>query len=426
MENRSSHRRRHRQLSHDHSHAKAVITPTLQGHNLVPTDDAIWIDSEKKFLTVCEEIEQEGIFSFDTEFIGEESYYPKTCLVQVATTKVVALIDPFKIRDLSPLYALIASPDVITVLHSGIQDLEPVARVFKQPPSAIFDTQLVSGIVGFPWPISLTRIIESVLDHSVGGHFTFSQWDARPLSGKQCIYAADDVRYLLAIHEYLSTRLKELDRTSWAEEECATLTSMHAYAFKLEQVVKRICRNKHPKKIDLQRIQALVTIRETIAKEHDQPTRVIIPDECVLSLARKPVETIEQLASIRGFPRNIARQHGQEILDAVVRANDLKPFVLRRPHAIEKEVQTQQELEGAWSLFGAWCVGNHLSTRLVTNRVTFTDWYLALREGKPATGSPLNNGWRNEAVGQFANMIQHAGEITFSLDNGLHAKGSLT
>ena len=218
MGNSASHRRKHRQKSHDQSHLESTITPILQGNPLVPTEEARWIDQESDFISLCSELKDNGIFAFDTEFIGEDSYHPFTCLIQVATTKSVALIDPFKIEDLSPLYSLITDPDVTILLHSGSQDLGPVARLLGKPPLAIFDTQLAAGLVGYPWPLSLTKSIEAILGHDVGGHFTFSEWDARPLSKRQRIYAADDVRYLLATYDYFQTRLEELGRANWAAE----------------------------------------------------------------------------------------------------------------------------------------------------------------------------------------------------------------
>ena len=110
----------------------------MEGNPLVPTGEADWIDTVDEFLSLCSELEKNGVFSYDTEFIGEDSHYPQTCLIQVATTQRVALIDPFIITDLSPLHALIADPKVTTLLHSGSQDLEPVARIFGKPPAAIF------------------------------------------------------------------------------------------------------------------------------------------------------------------------------------------------------------------------------------------------------------------------------------------------
>ena len=359
-----SHRRKHRQQSHHQSHAEATINQVLEGNQLIPTGEADWIDTEEEFLALCDELGDSGIFSYDTEFIGEDSYYAHTCLVQVATTQRVALIDPFIINNLSPLYALIADPQITTLLHSGSQDLEPVARLYGKPPAAIFDTQLAAGFVGYPWPISLTKLISSILQHDVGGHFTFSQWDARPLSNRQRFYAADDVRYLIALHDHLNIKLNELERTSWAEEEFTKYTSMEAYEFNLFNIVKRICKNKSPRKKEIQRIQTVAALRETIAIDLDLPTRAVIPNECVLALAKKPVETVDQLASMKGFPRNMANRFGKKILQAVLDAPSIEAMQLRKPQPIEKEAETRQELDGIWSLFGAWCVGKQLSKYL--------------------------------------------------------------
>ena len=137
MGNGSSHRRKHRQQSHNQSHAEANSTPVLQGNPLVPTDDARWIENTSDFLQLCDELKENGIFAFDTEFIGEDSYYPFTCLIQVATTNSVALIDPFKIKDPTPLYTLITDPNVIVLLHSGSQDLEPVVSRLSNPLSVM-------------------------------------------------------------------------------------------------------------------------------------------------------------------------------------------------------------------------------------------------------------------------------------------------
>ena len=264
------------------------------------------------------------------------------------------------------------------------------------------------------------------MQHDVGGHFTFSQWDARPLSNRQRFYAADDVRYLIALHDHLNIKLNELERTSWAEEEFTKYTSMEAYEFNLFNIVKRICKNKSPRKKEIQRIQTVAALRETIAIDLDLPTRAVIPNECVLALAKKPVETVDQLASMKGFPRNMANRFGKKILQAVLDATSIEAMQLRKPQPIEKEAETRQELDGIWSLFGAWCVGKQLSTGLVTNRPTFTDWFLALREGKPLVESPLAVGWRGEAVQEFANMLSGNGEISFSYNKTLHTKSSTT
>jgi ribonuclease D len=421
MKKSASHRRKHRQESHHKSHSQAKITPVLQGNPLVPTDEATWLEDEAEFLALCNTLKQNGIFAFDTEFIGEDSYFPNICLIQVATTQCVTLIDPFQIKDIAPLYELIADPAITVLLHSGSQDLKPVTQLLGKPPQTIFDTQLAAGLIGCPWPLSLTKSIEVVLGHHVGGHFTFSQWDERPLTSRQRFYAADDVRYLFAIYENFRTRLEELGRTEWAEEEFSKYTTMDAYAFDLQNVVKRICKNKNPRNIELQRIQAIAKIREEIAIERNLPPRAIIPNDCIFALGKKPVETVQQLISMKGFPKNIASRYGKQILHAIEHAKKLDSVSIRKPDPLEKDTSIRQELDGVWSLFSAWCIGNNLSTGLVVSRPVFTDWYLGIKNNQEIPHSPLSTGWRGEIASQFASMIQGTQALRFTYNEQFHA-----
>ena len=422
MGRNTSHRRKYREQSHHESHASGEISPVLEGNPLIPTGEARWIDTNEGVVSICELLKSAGTFTFDTEFIGEDSYFSKTCLVQVGTAQTVALIDPFKVTDMSPLFDLIADPACTKVVHAGKQDFEPLYRLHAKPPTAIFDTQLAAGLIGFPWPVSLTKLIESLLSHDVGGHFTLTQWDVRPLTERQKIYAANDVRYLLALHDLIRKRLDELGRLDWVEEECNALTAPDAFGFDVKTVVKRLCKNKTPRKKDLLRIQALVSLRDAIAQEQNEPPRSVIPDDCILSLSRHPVETTGQLASMRGFPKRIAQQYGEKVLVSLAEAQTLAPISLRKPQPIEREAKTRQELDGLWSLFCAWCVGNELSSGLVASRTTFTDWCLAVRSDKQPPDSPLTQGWRSTLLIPFAAFLQGTNQLEFQRITSLQAR----
>ena len=422
MGRKTSHRRKYREQSHFDSHANGEITPTLEGNPLVPTGEARWIDTNEGVVSVCEELRAAKMFAYDTEFIGEDSYYAKTCLIQVGTTNMIALIDPFSAKDLTPLYDLLCDPKCIKVVHAGKQDFEPIARFHGDPPAGIFDTQLAAGLIGFPWPVSLTKLIETMLSHDVGGHFTLTQWDARPLTNRQKIYAADDVRYLLAIQSLIHNRLEELGRLDWIVEECQSLTTVDSFGFDLQTSVKRLCKNRSPRKKELLRIQALVTLRDSIAQKQNDPPRSVLPDECILALSKKPVDTTAQLGSMKGFPKKIAQKYGQEIIQTISSSQTLTPIKLRKPKSIEKEATTRQELDGLWSLFCAWCIGNELSSGLVANRATFTDWCLSIREDKQPATSPLTTGWRLNILDPFAAFIQGKEQLEFYRNTSFQAK----
>ncbi|MDP6602200.1 MAG: HRDC domain-containing protein [Phycisphaerales bacterium] len=422
MGRRTSHRRKHRRRSHRDSHAEGGAPKPILSHRLVPAGDADWIDTPTGLSSLCEHLKESGLFAFDTEFIGEESYHAKTCVLQVATTDRVALVDPLVITDISPLLSLVADPNVVTIVHAGQQDLEPVVRHLQVAPQNIFDTQVAAGFVGYPWPISLTKLIVAALGHDIGGKLTFSEWDARPLTPMQMRYAADDVRYLPAIHVALMERLEELKRVDWAKCEFASLTRAEAFRFDVQAATKRVCRNKSPRKKELQRIQALVTVRDRLAEAANEPPRTIMPDDCILSLARNPLDTTEQLGELRGFPRDIARAHGDDIIDAIATAADLTPVSIRRTSLEESEANWRQELDGAWALFSAWCVGNDLSPGLVTSRPVFTDWYLACRKGQAPKDGPMTNTWRAEIAAAITDMLDRETTLKFSFSAKLRGE----
>ena len=52
------------------------------------------IESTADLAAFCDAIRDCPAIFLDTEFIGEESFYPKLCLVQVATPTMLALVDP--------------------------------------------------------------------------------------------------------------------------------------------------------------------------------------------------------------------------------------------------------------------------------------------------------------------------------------------
>ena len=51
----------------------------------------------------AEEMAGEPRIGVDTEFLREKTYHPRLCLIQVATSQSIWLVDPFAGIDLAPL-----------------------------------------------------------------------------------------------------------------------------------------------------------------------------------------------------------------------------------------------------------------------------------------------------------------------------------
>ena len=67
--------------------------PTFQ-HAMVPKGNYELLESAEAVAEFIQHVRAMGVIAFDTEFIGEESFRPKICLVQIATAERVALLDP--------------------------------------------------------------------------------------------------------------------------------------------------------------------------------------------------------------------------------------------------------------------------------------------------------------------------------------------
>src|SRR5947209_20597892 len=68
------------------------------------------------YLSTCSQ------FGFDTEFVGEDTYYPRLCLVQVATHERLILIDPLSAGPLDAFWKLVVDPAHLVVVHARSEE----------------------------------------------------------------------------------------------------------------------------------------------------------------------------------------------------------------------------------------------------------------------------------------------------------------
>src|ERR1700722_2283684 len=118
-----------RNRSHDTAHALDTAEESpLSDHPLISRDPPQFVDRQDALSELLDHLRSAGKFAYDSEFIGELTYIPKLCLIQVATTQRVALIDTLAGLDLQPFWDLICDAGVEKIVHAGQQDIEPVFR----------------------------------------------------------------------------------------------------------------------------------------------------------------------------------------------------------------------------------------------------------------------------------------------------------
>jgi ribonuclease D len=372
-------------------------------HPLVPAGPADLIVTDRQLADLLAHLREAGSFAYDSEFIGELTYHPKLCLIQVASAARVALIDPLAPVELRPFWELLCDPAVEKIVHAGQQDIEPVVRHLGRGPANLFDTQIAAGLARLPYPVSLSKLVNELAGAKLGKGLTFTHWDQRPLSGMQLRYAADDVRYLPRVRAELGQRLEALGHTDWARRECAAQCDPSLYGFNPDAQYLRVRGAGSLQPRNLAVLRELTIWRDGGARRHDVPPRSFLRDEVLIDLARSPVKKVEQLAKVRGLPRPIEAADGPAIVQATTRALELPAPQLPLVRDFEPLPADKFRSDALCNLAQCLCAARGIDPALVGSRQDFSDFFHLLEAGADTdavNSSKLLSGWRREAVGQ--------------------------
>ena len=414
QQNRSERRRRysrsdHRARSHQDAHAEgdgegagtAADAPPRPDHPLVTHAPPTLVTTDEQLRELIDHVRAAGTFAYDSEFIGELTYFPKLCLVQAATSERVALIDPLAGVDLRPFWDIIADESVEKVVHAGQQDIEPVFRHINRAAANVFDTQVAAGLAGLPYPLSLSKLVQEVAGARLGKGLTFTHWDQRPLSTMQLRYAADDVRYLPLVRKELGTRLAALGHERWAAEECAAMCDPVLYRFDPDSNYLRIRGATSLQPRNLAVLRELTIWRDASAREENVPPRAFLKDEVLLDLARNPAKSVEKLDRVRGLPRPVEKAHGQAIVEATLRAMGAPAPSLPGGRDVEPTPMERFRSDALWAAAQVLCAGRSIDPAVALSRQDCGELYRALATRQDLNDLRVMKGWRREALGDL-------------------------
>src|SRR6201995_1927865 len=154
------------------------------------------ITDSAELAAFCKRIEKAPFIAVDTEFMRETTYWPKLCLIQVASASAAAVVDPLaEEMDLAPLLAVVADPKVEKVFHAARQDVE-IFNNLGVLPRPLFDTQIAGMAAGFGEQIAYDALVRQMLRIKLDKSSRFTDWARRPLTEAQLTYALADVTHL--------------------------------------------------------------------------------------------------------------------------------------------------------------------------------------------------------------------------------------
>lgn len=301
-----------------------------------------YIDTPEKLTDLCVQIAAEPWVALDTEFLREKTYYPKFCLLQIATPAWVACVDPLVLADLTPLFDVLYNPAVIKVFHACRQDLEIFYQLTGKIPQPIFDTQIAAPLLGIQENPGYAMLVSSFLNINLTKAHTRTDWSVRPLSPDQLEYAADDVIYLCQIYQMMRDKLKELGRFDWLQEDFNLLNNHELYQLPPEKAWLKVKGKNKLTGRQLSIIQALTQWREQTAQQEDRPRNWLMRDDLLLELAKLQPTTPSELAAIRSINEKTVQRYGKVLCELITQAKQRPPITQAQKEGVAKKTPQQE------------------------------------------------------------------------------------
>lgn len=308
-----------------------------------------FIDSNGSLLHACESLAETSVLAIDTEFQRETTYYPIPALVQLYAGDEVLLIDPTQIDNFAPLAEIFSDKNIVKVMHSCVEDLEVFHQLRAGLPGPLFDTQIAAAMCELGFSVSYSRLVEEVTGTQLDKSETRSDWLQRPLTPSQFQYAVDDVLWLPALYEHLSSTLEAKQRDRWCREECEQLLVDGGQATVPDQAYLRFKSAWRLAPKQLASLRTLAAWREREAQQSNVPRSRILKDAALFELVETRPSTTSQLISIQGIGNYTLRKYGEQLLeiigmDSSDKQQGLITFPDKKSHAYRSVLKVMQKV----------------------------------------------------------------------------------
>ncbi len=358
------------------------------------------IETTAALAEACTELAKSEFITIDTEFLRETTFWPELCLVQMASPTLEVLVDPLaKGLDLTPLFELMANPDVLKVFHAARQDIEIISHLGGLIPHPIIDTQVAAMVCGFGDSISYDQLVQKIKNVQIDKSSRFTDWSRRPLTEKQLDYALADVTHLRDVYLSLKAQLEREGRSLWLTEEMDILESRDTYDMHPDDAWLRL-KSRLRKPTELAILKFIAAWREREARSRNVPRSRVLKDDAIFEIAQQQPKDAEALSRLRTIPKGWERSaSGNAIVETVNAALALPkeemPKAPRHSHAPEGSGAAVELLKVLLKL----TADKHgVAAKVIANS---DDLDKIAAEGEKATVAALT-GWRRELFGNVA------------------------
>jgi ribonuclease D len=374
--------------------------------DIITTTDAL--------AAACARLAAFPFVTIDTEFLRETTFWPKLCVVQIASADEAAIVDAVaEGLDLAPLFELLRNEKVLKVFHAARQDIEIVWHLAGFIPHPVFDTQVAAMVLGYGDSIAYDQLVHRVSGAHIDKSLRFTDWAKRPLTAAQVNYAVSDVTHLRDVYIKLAAQLEKRNRSHWVQDEMAVLTSAETYRQMPENAWKRVGgRIRKPR--DLAVLIEVAAWREREAQSRNVPRSRILKDEALAEIAVQAPDTPEKLGAVRMIPKGWERSKpGLDLVEAV-------KLGMARDHAtLPAMAPPRMAANGASATVELLKVLLKMVAEKqgVAAKVIATTDELDLIADSDEADVPALHGWRRELFGEKALALKQ-GKLALAIEKG--------
>ncbi|MCW5922256.1 MAG: ribonuclease D [Saprospiraceae bacterium] len=357
-----------------------------------------FLERQHDFERVMDALAGAEWIGFDTEFVGEKTYIPVLCLIQVVAENDIYLIDTLRIHDLRKFLDIVTDPTVLKITHAGDNDYRLLNTLYGTVPQNTFDTQIAAGFVGYNYPAGFAKIVERELRVALAKSHTVTDWAARPLDAKAIDYAVEDVKYLPALHERLTRKLARHQREPWAREENRKWETPDCYTVDPN---KELLSNDFVHQLNLQEQVFLMRIyrwRLERAMELNIPKEQVLQSRFVSTVLRATKDGPNAFRANRTLPENVWKKNLEAWQELWRRKpnDEEKEFLNGLPKPVPEDPEREWTMELLYHFVKKQCLEHEISAALLLPKGDFN----RLKAGSDDFDQSLLTGWRAALLGR--------------------------
>lgn len=286
------------------------------------------ISNDAELLQFCQTIKDANCIALDTEFMRTRTFYAYLALIQVFDGKQLALIDPLSIKDWQPFISILQNKAIDKYFHACSEDIDVLLHQFDFVPEPILDSQILASFLDNPISAGYASLVNKYLGVELDKSETRTDWLQRPLSDKQCQYAANDVFYLLPLMMKLKALLFDKGWLNAALEECQNAIKRRCKPLPVEEVYLQIKNAWQLNSVQLGQLKKLATWRFNYAQEHNIALNFVIHSDLIWKLARYQPRSLSELSAL-GLRGKEIRLYGHRLLKLLAEPVENLPTIKR-------------------------------------------------------------------------------------------------